>query len=193
MARNIDKIQVVAQALGEIKEQVVFVGGSVAELYADNPELSDIRPTIDVDCVVDLTINTYLEYSKLEEQLRKLDFQNDTSKNAPVCRKLYNGIKVDFMPENPDILGFSIIWGGSDIRGSHDWEDIVYILNYCGIFLQNFRQYNNPKLISYLKENFRNLMNNNNIREIIYSALPYHSEEESIDALLDLMNKIQTI
>jgi len=39
MMGNIDKVQIVARALGEIKEQVVFVGGSVVELYADNPEL----------------------------------------------------------------------------------------------------------------------------------------------------------
>jgi len=228
MAGNIDKVQIIARALGKIKEQVVFVGGSVAELYADNPELSDIRPTIDVDCVVDLQISTYLDYSKLEEQLRSLGFQNDISENAPICRKIYNGIKVDFMPVNSKILGFSNIWyeegitnkisivlpygisifilpveyylaikleamhsrGGTDIRGSHDWEDIVYILNNCGKFLQNFQQCNNKKLVNYLKENFCNLLNNNNIKEIVYSALPYNSEEENIEGIIDLMNNI---
>ena len=110
MADNIDKVQMVAQALGELKEQVVFVGGSIAELYADNPEISDIRPTIDVDCIVDLQISTYFDYSNLEEVLRKLGFSNDTSENAPICRKIYKGIIVDFMPVNPDILGFSNRW-----------------------------------------------------------------------------------
>jgi hypothetical protein len=229
MAGNIDKVQIVARALGEINKQVVFVGGSVAELYADDPELSDIRPTIDVDCVMDFQIVTYLDYCKLEEQLRNLGFQNDISENAPICRKIYQGISVDFMPVNPDILGFSNVWykdgiinkmsvtlpngtfifilpveyylatkleamhsrGGADIRGSHDWEDIVYILSNCGKFLQNFRQCNNMKLVDYLKENFRNLLDNNNIKEIIYSALPYNSEEESINEVLDLMNKIK--
>ena len=228
MMRNIDKVQIVAQALGEIKEQVVFVGGSITELYADNPELSDIRPTIDVDCVLDLHIVTYLDYSKLEEQLRKLGFQNDTSENAPICRKTYYGITVDFMPVNPDILGFSNIWykdgvinktniilpdgttiyvmpveyylatkfdamhsrGGADIRGSSDWEDIVYILDNCGELLQNIRQCNNAKLIDYLKKQFSNLLNNNNIKEIIHSALPYNSEEENVNTILILMKKI---
>jgi hypothetical protein len=164
MTDNIEKVQFVAQRLGELKEQVVFVGGSVAELYADDPEISDIRSTIDVDCVVDLEISTYIKYSKLEEKLRNLGFHNDTSENAPICRKICQGIIVDFMPVNPDILGFSNVWykdgvenkiektlpngttvvilpveydgatkveallsrGGRDIRGSHDWEDIVY-------------------------------------------------------------------
>ena len=226
--KNIEKLQIIAKALEELKEQVVFIGGSVAELYADNPELSDIRPTIDVDCVVDLKISTYLEYCKLENNLRKLGFQNDTSENVSICRKLYNDIKVDFIPVNSDILGFSNIWyeegiinkesvvlpdktsifilpveyylatkleamhsrGGTDIRGSHDWEDIVYILDNCGNFLQNFSQCNDIKLTNYLKKIFSNLLNNSNIKEIIYSALPYDSVEENVDEILDIMNNI---
>ena len=92
MAGNIDKVRIVAQALSDLKEQVAFVGGSVVELYADNPGISDIRPTIDVDCIVDLQITTYLNYSNLEEKLRKLGFANDTSENAPVCRKILKKI-----------------------------------------------------------------------------------------------------
>jgi len=42
-------IETIANALCDLREKVVFVGGSVAELYADFPELSDIRPTTDVD------------------------------------------------------------------------------------------------------------------------------------------------
>ena len=46
------------------------------------------------------------------------------------------------------------------------------------------------KLKEYLKEQFMLLLNNNNIREIIYSVLPYNSPDESIDDVLDFMNKI---
>jgi len=228
MIGNIDKVQIIAQALGDLNKIVVFVGGSVVELYADNPELSDIRPTIDVDCVLDLQIVTYLDFSKLEEQLQKLGFHNDTSKNAPICRKIYNGIKVDFMPVNPNILGFSNIWykdgainkinvslpdgiyififpveyylatkfeamrsrGGTDIRGSYDWEDIVYILDNCGDILQKIQNSSNIKLKNYLKEQFSNLLNNNNINEIIYSALPFNSDEENINEIITLIRKI---
>jgi len=107
---NLAMIKQIAHALDDLKEKMVFVGGSVAELYADFPEISDIRPTIDVDCVVDIQISTYLDYSKLENKLRKLGFQNDTSENAPICRKIYQGILVDFIPVCPDILGFSNRW-----------------------------------------------------------------------------------
>ncbi len=56
---NIEMLQIVAMGLGELKEEVVFVGGAVAELYADDPAASDIRPTKDVDCVIDL-INIHI-------------------------------------------------------------------------------------------------------------------------------------
>ena len=231
MAGNIDNVQIVARALGEIKEQVVFIGGSVVELYADYPELSDIRPTIDVDCIIDTQICSYLDYCKLEKQLRNLGFHDDTTENAPICRKIFHGIKVDFIPVNPDILGFSNIWykegvaskisivlpegisifilpvayflatkfeamrnrGGSDIRGSYDWEDIVYVFANCGKVLQNFRQCKNVNLIEYLQKEVFNLLNNNNIREIIYSALPYNADEESVDEIVRLMNNILLI
>jgi hypothetical protein len=52
VASNVEMIIQVAHALGKLKDKVVFVGGSVAELYADFPEVTDIRPTLDVDCIV---------------------------------------------------------------------------------------------------------------------------------------------
>jgi hypothetical protein len=228
MAGNIDKVCMVAQALGELKEQIVFVGGSVVELYADHSELSDIRPTIDVDCVIDLQISTYIDYSNLEEKLRKLGFANDTSQNAPICRKIYKGIIVDFMPVSSDILGFTNLWykdgianktkfilpdetsifilpveyfvstkmeamlsrGGADIRGSHDWEDIVYVLDNCSTFISNFNHCNNHHLIEYLKAKFYTLLHEKNIREIIYSALPYNAEEELVDKIFETIKEI---
>jgi hypothetical protein len=227
-ASNIAMLQRVAQGLGDLKRKVVFVGGSVAEIYADYPEVSDIRPTMDVDCVVDIQITTYLDYSKLEDKLRSLGFKNNTTVGAPICRKIYQGIIVDFMPVNPDILGFSNRWysdgmnnkikavlpdstdiyilpveyyvatkfealnsrGGKDIRGSHDWEDIVYIMNNCASLTDAIRQNNNQQLVEYLQKQFWLLLQNDNIREIVYTSLPYHSEEESIDLIIQIMTDI---
>lgn len=59
--KNILMLQTVANGLGELKDEMVFVGGAVAELYADNPAASQIRPTIDVDCVIE--IKSRLEFA----------------------------------------------------------------------------------------------------------------------------------
>lgn len=51
---NVKLLKIVAEGLGVLKNEMVFVGGAVAELYATNPELTDIRPTLDVDCVIEI-------------------------------------------------------------------------------------------------------------------------------------------
>ena len=105
---NINMLQTVANGLGELREDMVFVGGAVAELYADNPAASEIRPTIDVDCVIE--IGSRLEFARLEENLRVKGFANDISENAPICRWIYKDIKVDVMPTDSSVLGFSNKW-----------------------------------------------------------------------------------
>ncbi|MDZ7774681.1 MAG: hypothetical protein U5L09_03230 [Bacteroidales bacterium] len=60
-------LQTVANGLSDLKDDMVFIGGAVAELYASNPELSDIRPTLDVDCVIELRSKT--AHAKLEPKL----------------------------------------------------------------------------------------------------------------------------
>ena len=111
---NIKMLQIVAKGLGELIDEFVFVGGSVTELYANDPASSDIRPTLDVDCVIELS--SRMEHARLEERLRNKKFVNDTSKGAPICRWIYSGIKVDVMPTEENILGFKNQWysGGAD-------------------------------------------------------------------------------
>jgi len=101
-------LQIVAKGLEELNEKVVFVGGSVAELYANDPAASDIRPTIDVDCVIE--IRSRVEFNKLEQNLRSKGFVNDITPGAPICRWIFRNIKVDIMSTDEKILGFSNKW-----------------------------------------------------------------------------------
>lgn len=55
---NIEMLQTIAKGLGKLKDEVAFVGGAVAELYASDPAASEIRPTQDVDCVIELSSKT---------------------------------------------------------------------------------------------------------------------------------------
>ena len=81
MMNNIDRIEKIAKALDELSEQVVFVGGSVIEFYANDPAASDIRPTLDVDCVI--PVRGRNNYWELEKKLREKKFRNDISKGTP--------------------------------------------------------------------------------------------------------------
>ena len=104
-ARNLKRLPKVASVLGELYGCVVYVGGSVAELYVSDPAATDIRPTMDVDCVVELA--SYKSFNELSELLRKKGIQNDQSSGAPICRWIYQGETVDIMPDDEDIIGFS--------------------------------------------------------------------------------------
>lgn len=225
---NITMLQTVANGLGDLKNDMVFVGGAVAELYASNPELSDIRPTLDVDCVIELRSKT--AHAKLEDNLRTLGFANDSSKGVPICRWIYQGILVDVMPSDTDILGFSNKWydegienkiskmlpdgteifvfppeyylatkfeahkgrGGKDLRQSHDFEDIIYILDNCSELLDSITNANETVKV-YLKEECVNLLKNEGLTEGIESALFYGSGEESTDIIMELTQGIAEI
>jgi hypothetical protein len=104
---NIVRLKAVANVLSDFKEDIVFVGGATVSLYASKPELTTIRVTDDVDVVVELI--TTGEFYWLQERLLSLGFKNDM--DAPIIsRFLYQGLKVDFMPTDPSILGFTNRW-----------------------------------------------------------------------------------
>lgn len=105
---NIEMLSLVARGLGTLKNDAVFVGGATIELYiAGQPGLK-IRPTDDVDCVVEVV--SRVEYHKIEERLRGLGFHHPMDERAPICRWKYEGILVDVMPIEGKILGFSNRW-----------------------------------------------------------------------------------
>ena len=105
---NIQMITTVARRLGNLREKVVFVGGCATGLFITDPAMPEVRVTKDVDVIIDIA--TRIEYSRLEADLRSKGFKNDISEDAPLCRWLVNGIKVDVMPTQEDILGFSNHW-----------------------------------------------------------------------------------
>ena len=103
---NIVRIKAVFNALEELRNEVVFVGGATISLYANIPTF-EIRPTYDVDILVE--IYSRVEYERLEEKLRKKGFVNDTTAKF-IGRYILDGVIVDVMPTNEDILGFSNHW-----------------------------------------------------------------------------------
>lgn len=99
----------VAKSLARLRWKTVYLGGStthlhLTDLHAPRPELTD-----DVDVVVD--VSSPVEFQvQLREELRALGAREDTSEDAPTCRWLLNGLKVDVMSPNADVLGFSNRW-----------------------------------------------------------------------------------
>jgi predicted nucleotidyltransferase len=105
---NLVRLKAVATALRELNERVVFVGGATVSLYATDPAASEVRPTDDIDVIIEVA--TYAEFSsQIEDRLRQLGFTNDVASGI-ICRYIINGLVVDVMPTESTVLGFSNRW-----------------------------------------------------------------------------------
>jgi hypothetical protein len=88
--------------------ELVFIGGCTTGLLLTDAAAGGIRPTKDVDAIVDVT--SYARYAALAERLRALGLTEDTTEGAPLCRWRYKDLIVDVMPIDEDVLGFSNRW-----------------------------------------------------------------------------------
>lgn len=105
---NIAKLELIAAALGTLREQVVFVGGCAVGLLITDEAAAPVRATMDVDLVA--PVAALSAYHGLEKELSKLGFKRDLSAAAPICRWRYGGLEVDIMPADSRILGFANRW-----------------------------------------------------------------------------------
>ena len=105
---QIDNLERVLGILASLPDLFVFTGGATISLYVDEILWDEIRPTKDVDCVVE--IYSLLEYYSLAERLRLSGLQECTDLDAPLCRWVYQDLIIDVMPCDEEVLGFSNRW-----------------------------------------------------------------------------------
>jgi hypothetical protein len=108
VTRNVELLVHAAEALAELKGEVVFVGGAVVELFITDAAAPRPRYTEDVDVVVEVT--TYAAWARMCERLRALGFREDRREGAPVCRWLFQDLVMDVMPALERVLGFTNRW-----------------------------------------------------------------------------------
>ncbi len=164
MLANLRMLEFVAAKLGEIRDDVVFLGGCTTGLFITDSDFPDVRYTVDVDCIVDvISLN---QYYQLEKKLTKQGFKKSLSEEV-ICRWFYDDVTLDVMPTDENILGFGNRWykraiaaailhrltdkidikivtapyflatkleafktrGKSDYYASHDFEDVMSILD----------------------------------------------------------------
>ena len=84
----------VARALGDLCQEVVFVGGAMVSLYIDDHAAEDIRPTKDIDLA--FQISTLHELEILREALYQKGFR-EAADSSVICRFRYDELYVDVM------------------------------------------------------------------------------------------------
>lgn len=219
---NNERLQEIVEAMGELNDRLVYVGGSMAELYASDSAAPEPRVTLDVDCVANTL--SYREHSDFEKLLRAKHFTNDMSEDAPRCRWIYNEEKVDIVSTGDSTNNFGNRWykpgfekrekiilssgkflyrlpvvyyiatkieallsrGGKDWRGAKDFEDIVYVINYCPYFIKSFKK-SDEDVQSYLSYHFSMMLKRPNITEEIECTV---DEIERTDYIIETLNNV---
>lgn len=202
MSDKINRIRIkkVCQALDDLKDSVVFVGGVTLSLY-DQSEAMEVRETKDVDLIIEIT--SYSQQIDFEEELRRRGFIDDTTSKIRGRFKIGN-ITVDAIPTIDVHMGFENIWypqgyrnamvyqldeettikiltapyfiatkfeafksrGGRDPRSSHDFEDIVHVLEYREDIWSELME-TEGKLNAYLKKEFKAILDSPDVEEWI--------------------------
>lgn len=105
---NLPDLRRVAEALGDLCGQLVFLGGAVAGLLVTDPLADSVRATRDVDAVVSAS---RAMFHRIEEQVAERGFLRDASSDV-ICRWVHkaSGVLFDLMPVEPGVLGFSNRW-----------------------------------------------------------------------------------
>ena len=118
--RNLELLKVAAKLLGPVLDELVFVGGCATGLLVSDEAAAEVRPTFDVDAIAEIT--SYVEYTTFGERLHKLGFTEDASEGAPICRWQHGQIKLDLMPLDEKILGFSNRWYKAAMDTANEFE-----------------------------------------------------------------------
>ena len=152
---NLRLLKQAAKLLIPVLDELVFVGGCTTGLFISDEGAGDVRPTIDVDAITEIT--SYPDYASFSERLRKLGFTEDTSEDAPLCRWLHGDTRLDVMPLDETILGFSNRWYEAALGSSQQYQlepdlqiKIVTAPYFCATKIEAFRgRGNGDYLASY--------------------------------------------
>lgn len=77
--------------------------------------------------------------------------------------------------------------GGEDLRFSHDFEDLVYVLNNRQDITELFDNENDSDLTGYLSSWAKEMLSRQNCREEIECMLPY-GDYDRVDYIIEILN-----
>lgn len=112
-------------------------------------------------------------------------FEHREQYQLPSGKKIYRLPAPYYIATKIDAL---LSRGGNDWRGAKDFEDIIYVLNYCTDFMTRFRA-TETDVQQYLSEQFAQMLQRPNLNEEIECAISA-DEVERTDMLIKIMSDI---
>lgn len=105
---NLELLRAMALALGPLRERLVFVGGCATGLLLTNPAAADVRPTEDVDAIIEVA--SLAGYHAMQPLLAERGFKQTMADNTPPFRWFWNRMQLDLVPVDEHVLGFANRW-----------------------------------------------------------------------------------
>jgi hypothetical protein len=220
---HINAIKKIALALEELNDRVVFVGGAVVSLYVNDPAADDVRPTKDVDIILEISSLGQLE--ELRQNLTGKGFIQSAEDDVR-CRFRYDDIKVDvmateeidwaqanewFKPGFKHLIAMSLEGviihilplayflaskfsafhnrGSGDPRTSHDFEDIIYILDNRNDLGEIILKSPND-VTHYLTSEFSDILGSSQLQEAVLGNLSHGTRKDRFDLIIGKLKGI---
>lgn len=140
-SHNALMLHAVAEAMGDIRESVVFLGGVILPLLLTDELACFVRPAKDVDFIIDFSQKEDL--LNFEDTLWERGFQK--VRNGAVSSWILGRIRVDALPGDPEVLTFNNQWCGEAMQysrriqiGDGLWVNAISAPYYLGTKLNAF-------------------------------------------------------
>jgi len=140
-SNNVLMLHAVAEAMGDIRESVVFLGGAVLPHLLTDELARFVRPAKDVDFIIDFSKKEDL--LNFEDTLWERGFQK--VRNGAVSSWILGRIRIDALPGDPEVLTFNNQWCGEAMHysqriqiGDDLWVNAISAPYYLGTKLNAF-------------------------------------------------------
>lgn len=170
---NLALLEIAARRLGNLNENVVYLGGCATALFINDPFSLDVRATVDVDCIIDVI--SLVDYHKFENRLIEKGFKKSMEDDV-ICRFRHEEIILDVMPTDQKILGFGNPWFKEALKHAvnHEIADGLVI-----------KSINAPYFLATKFEAFKTRGNND--------VLISHDYEDIISVVAGRMNIVEEV
>jgi hypothetical protein len=215
-------VEELAEALGDLRDEMIFIGGAILSVYIDDPAADEVRPTTDIDLTINI-LNTR-SWEKLQEKLSDCGIYPDPFGHS-ICSYKFKDIAVDIMQAEDSPLSPSNKWykhrfndirtiqlikhsikvlaapcylatkfeafngRGKDYRTSHDFEDILFILDNRSHIAEEIM--NAPiEIKQFLQSELKKLVTYPFYDEVLSSHIHPYIQNERIPMLKDKIDRI---
>lgn len=222
---NLTIVEKVASALGELNDEVIYVGGAIISLYVTDEGAEQPRPTKDID--ISVQISTYSQMDQLRVKLAAKNIHPAPTETI-MYRYSYEGIIIDFIPYEETPLGPTNRWlkpgfekahpakigdaeikilpvslflatkweafnsRGGDPRISHDFEDIIYVIdNNLNLVDDVIKAENDVQ--EFLKGMSNEILSHSSRNEIIECHINPYTMEERRKVIINKLENILKI